>query len=392
MKTCVLSIGGGTEQLHAIIVAQSLGFSVVCVDKDHQCAAAKSSDFFYGIDTTDEEQILGVAKKHKISAVIPSPIGKSITSVGYINDQLSLKGATRRQCVICSDKSLFNDFCVANDIPVPKQIAFKSLNDFYSNYHNIDKMNKPLIAKPRFGSGSRGVQLFLQKEDLDFDKNNLLFSEGLLVEEFIDGTVYGADVLIANGKQVFICLRDKRVTPAPWRVEYFFSINRDEVITENVTKVVSSLISCFEFQDCILHIDFILDDKNEIKVIEISPRPSGLMISAKLVPKTTGIDLIREALLNFLSKEYELDTLVDSGDYGMLRYFYLLGEGGIRLPTSLELHGLSTLVDYVAPLENERETVTTMSELNDLGYAIFKDSSLELIKSDHDRLIKLLSK
>ena len=41
----ILLLGGGNEQLPAILEAKKFGYKVVCIDKDKDCIGKKYSDF-----------------------------------------------------------------------------------------------------------------------------------------------------------------------------------------------------------------------------------------------------------------------------------------------------------------------------------------------------------
>jgi biotin carboxylase len=49
-------------------------------------------------------------------------------------------------------------------------------------------------------------------------------------------------------------------------------------------------------EGCVFHADVIFTDDDRFTLIEMSPRPAGMMIASELVPECTGVDFLGEAI------------------------------------------------------------------------------------------------
>ena len=54
-KKNILLLGGGYEQLPAILEAKKFGYNVICVDKNINCVGKKFSNKFYNISIKDKK-------------------------------------------------------------------------------------------------------------------------------------------------------------------------------------------------------------------------------------------------------------------------------------------------------------------------------------------------
>ena len=85
--------------------------------------------------------------------MLTAPIGRYLTSIGAVNDALSLPGITRRMAQLCTDKFLFHEKLAAEGL---RNCHCYSLDGGLKNDISL-KLEYPAILKPRYGSGSRGV-------------------------------------------------------------------------------------------------------------------------------------------------------------------------------------------------------------------------------------------
>ena len=80
----ILLLGGGKEQLPAILEAKKFGYEVVCVDKDKNCIGKKYSDFFYQISIKQTKRIEGIFKQHKIKGIASICSDIAVPVVSYL--------------------------------------------------------------------------------------------------------------------------------------------------------------------------------------------------------------------------------------------------------------------------------------------------------------------
>jgi hypothetical protein len=77
-----------------------------------------------------------------------------------------------------------------------------------------------------------------------------------------------------------------------------------EVIQQKIAKTLVMACKVLGLQNCLIHADIIVRESGEVVILDISGRPSGFNISAKMIPAATGIDPIHQAIqfsLGYLS-------------------------------------------------------------------------------------------
>lgn len=286
-----LSIGAGPEQLHAIRTAQRMGLRVVAVDRDPDAPGMAEADEAYVISTDQADEIAELAKATEVRLVLPAPIGRFLTTVGHVNDQLGLAGVSGAAARNCVDKRQAHLVLKAAGVPVADQVLV-------TGDVPVLTFGFPVIIKPRFGAGSRGVQVCRSLDEVRLARQ--AFEGDALIETVIDGAEYGVDGAVYEGRAEVWLVRRKQVTQGAYRADmaYVAVAEPDAVIGETVLAAVRAV----GLTDCLFHADVIVDAAGVAHIIELSGRPSGMNISAKLLPLATGVDVVASAI-GYLSRQ-----------------------------------------------------------------------------------------
>jgi len=170
----------------------------------------------------------------------------------------------------------------------------------------INKINFPLIIKPINGTGSIDVFKINNRKQLLNKKNYLTKKyKEIILDEFIKGQEYSLEVFFYKKKIVFNQLIKKEIFDKKHFVEsgHIISNNFDSKIIKLKNKLLIKLDK-FKLNNMFLHIEFKIDDKNRIQLIEINPRLAGgfIPILIKLVHK---IDLISLYLDLIIGKKFK---------------------------------------------------------------------------------------
>ncbi len=182
----------GINTIKSLRMAQFSG-KIVASDSSPISAGFFMSDASEIIPEADNalflERLMNLISKHKITVLMPSS-GYDIYPYSEVKDEL-LKGgivavvSDIRTLQICRDKFL----------------TYKTLlNKFDLPFTTVDpeKIREfPLIAKPRYGKGSRDIMKIDDEKDLNYV---LAKFDDLVFQEYLPGTEYTIDVL-SNLKQ-----------------------------------------------------------------------------------------------------------------------------------------------------------------------------------------------
>jgi biotin carboxylase len=379
-----LAIGAGIEQLGGIRKAQKMGYRVLALDGSAKAPGLCLADEARVVDLRDEHAVVSIAREAGVTFTLPLPIGRILTTQGAVNDALGLLGVTRKSASFCTDKALFNRLLRNAGISLPSQQNFTNseslcLEDGLSWPY-------PVVLKPSHGAGSRGVRVLRNRTEwlqlkLLFEAHRSLYEDGAVVEAFIDGKVLGIDGAVVNSKAIITLIREKLMTPLPYRVELAYRAPAllSSKAVDQIDTVFQLAVNALGLDNCVFHSDAIWTMENELVIIELSARPAGLMITQKMVPACKGIDFISEAILL---------SLTGSGNFAstherptLLHYWYHRDGRVCCVPTIDQLISLPNVIS--AEIGVKQGDVMTLpksvSELLPNGYILLSaDSWVEI--------------
>ncbi|MCR4901989.1 MAG: ATP-grasp domain-containing protein [Butyrivibrio sp.] len=377
-------IGASSEAIYAINTAKELGFYTVALDGNPKAGGFEAADESIVVDIRDEELVKKTLKPLSPLLVLPVPIGRYLTITGAVNDSFGLTGVSYKAASNCTDKYLFHR--LLSDKGLRNAILYLIPANSQSFDEAIAKMSFPVIAKPRFGSGSRSVEMYSSFEELQkgfLDK--LPIDEDFIVETCVEGHEYGVDGAFTDGKFNLILLRDKVNTPPPFCqcVGYYSVVEKDcdNDTKAFITKLKHHLQSCGEIlglTNTLFHADIIRTGDNEPFVIELSARPSGHNLHNLFTPAVTGVDIIREFIkLAVPSLENSKASFIPSNTKHMLIRYFDLPMGTVqKVPSEAELKGipLHTYVCNIKPGDKIGK-VTDGASIMGRGFYVIEASS-----------------
>jgi biotin carboxylase len=368
-----LALGAGPEQLPWIVRAKQDGYRVIALDANPVAQGLFCADQGIVVDIQDVDQVISIARRNSVELTIPSPIGNAIVTLGAVHDALGLPGVSRKSAELCSDKALFSQCMFGTTVNVPREISLTCLEELCSC---TTSLQWPMVIKPRFGSGSRGVVVVDEERQIAAMKSNKSlenhYMRGVLAQEFIDGVSLGVDGAVVGEEAIIALIRRKSLTPLPYRVEFqYASPSGIAIDTEaRVRSLIQAATKALELEETVFHADLIVRADGEVFLIELSARPSGLMLSSKMVNLATGIDFICEAIrlhagceTNF-SPRYQRPVIV---------HYWGSGQGTVQaVPEQKALRQVPEVEDVKLGLQlgTRIETPTCVAELLPYGYVV----------------------
>lgn len=260
----------------------------------------------------------------------------------------------------------------------------KSLRDSNSSLFklglDLNQFKFPLIIKPRFGSGSRDVLVITTDNELkEICKNDKFTKEDFLIEEFINGIEYGLDAVVIDGKFHHILIREKQITPLPYR-QVIANISIDEIPAINI--YMQKIINILKIDNCLLNTDLIITQDGRPFIIELATRPSGHYLS-KFIEITTGINTTKEWINKSLNLPYNFKPKFRKNT--IIRYFDFEGDW-IAADFNLLKDNLG-IIDYRCEINSTLPKVIDGSTIMDRGYAIIEANSKEECIKNANKLI-----
>ena len=186
---------------------------VVATDCSPLAPALYEADRHYIVPRVDSDDyldvVLDICQENQIKAVL-SLIDPELSFLAKHREAFAQIGVVPiiseyDTVELCFDKYRMATFLTENGFPTAK--SYISKEEFYSDV-NASNMSYPVFVKPVRGSASVNISKVDSKKEVD-----LLFErfDGLMIQEFMDGTELGADVYIdlISGEPVAIFVKEK---------------------------------------------------------------------------------------------------------------------------------------------------------------------------------------
>ena len=323
-------IGASGEAFHTIEKAHEMGLSVTALDGNPKAEGLQAADKGLVVDISDEKAVIEAVQREGADFVLTVPIGRYLTTIGAVNDALGLPGISRRMAVLCTDKYRFHQKLQEQDLRRSHCFAAGGADGFdpdvLAEKVAEDRMPfiYPAILKPRFGSGSRGIQMLENEEELAAQMRILKGTqEEYVLEECMAGEEYGVDGAVIGGRFHMVLLRKKENTPPPVRQAVgYVSVLPEAPFWQKAWEYMRKVVDCLGLGECLLHADLIRSAQGPF-VIEMSARPSGHNLHNLFTPLCTGIDMAEEYIKYRMGQAWNFTPAVTR--QAMIHYFDLQG-------------------------------------------------------------------
>lgn len=328
MKKKVLALGLMNEQLHGIKHASKQGLYIIGIDRMISEEVRPYVDEFFQIDLKDEQKIIQVVQDKKIEFIIPSTIGNLLTTVGAVNDALCLPGVTKQWASILTDKDLYSQKLLEKGLYIPKRSTIDDINKLQIKAI-INGIGFPCILKPSMGSGSRGVIVINNENEIDssidYATSSLLSQESLIVEEFVEGQEYGVDFELVNGEIKILALRKKMITKLPYRQETGYISNYNQQLLNDIEEDLTKFFRDESRNIVSLGNLDVIEHSTGLYFIEMTMRPAGLGIMYNYLPLVIGYNPV-EYLIDKLLGQNRKNIDVNNATYGFFFWDLPMGE------------------------------------------------------------------
>ncbi len=329
-KKTLLIIGAGIEQIQAYTEAKKLGLNVIGTDINPDAPAFKHADHQIIASTRDPIGTVFKVKqyheKNRINGVMTVANDVPLT-VSKVAEELNLPSVPIELAEIFSNKHKMKKFFNQKNIRTP---------DFRLAYSKDDVMNAvrewsyPIIIKPIDGRGSRGVILIRNENDLDYYDHSLSTSEKdyLLVEKYISGKQFSSESLIYDG----ICYTSAISERNYDQLDNLrpFVIENGGVIPANISKndedsinnTLEDLASKIGLKNGTIKGDIVMSEDGPL-IIEVALRLSGGYFSTEQIPRSRGINLVRQVIKLAIGDTLQKDEIIPKNICSIgIRYFF----------------------------------------------------------------------
>lgn len=226
--------------------AKQKNIYTIVTDWYEDSPAKKIADESHLISTADIESMVSLAREKKVDGIITSFVDSNLENTRKVCELLGLPFyATKEQLEITMNKLKFKELCREYEVPVVPEFGidrrFKE---------DLKTVKYPVIVKPVDNSGSRGIVICNNEEELvNGYSKSLEFSDSktVLIEKLMDVSKPGInlDYVISDGEiflssvgDLYTYQKNKSLPPLTSAV-YYPSIHTDEYINKVNEKVIN---------------------------------------------------------------------------------------------------------------------------------------------------------
>jgi biotin carboxylase len=309
-----LALAAGPEQLPAIRIAKKNKWQVIAFDQNPEAPGLREADISYSFDAMcNLPRVLDIARTAKVKALLPIPLGAMLQAAGEVNEHLGLRGISCSAARFSTDKLLQRNELRQSGLPQPHSVACDSPSEIH---RAALALKGPGLVKPRFGSGSSGVFLFENTQQIDahlawhiqsLSPSSIGAGPRSLVEECIHGIEFGVDAVVVRNEFTILAIRQKDMTPLPFRLSKGL-YSPPDISKQLLAKIESACRKAafvLGFSDCMIHFDVMATEDSEPTIIETSGRPSGFHISAVMLPAILGYSPLEQLMRSLLDLPFD---------------------------------------------------------------------------------------
>jgi biotin carboxylase len=293
----LMVLGSSYSQVPLIKAAKELGYKTVVATLPGNNPGVKEADEVYYGDLRNPEEILAGARHYEIDGIATCCMDTGIRSLGYVCDQLQLKGISEKSGIISSNKAdmkgAFEEYGVSTS-------KFRKVSSKEELENAMNVLELPLIVKAVDLQGSLGIYIARTKDEVrnSYEKTMSLTKEDFcIVEEFIEGNEFGAQAFIYEGEIIYILLHNDMTYPSSTAIPVGHSMPFEgDTNLENQAIEQSKLaIKAIGLDNCAVNIDLIEKD-GKVYIIELTGR-IGATCLPELVNIYYGIDIYKMIVL-----------------------------------------------------------------------------------------------
>jgi len=340
----ILILGAGVYQVPLIRKAKELRYYTIVVSIQGPYPGFAYADKVYYVDTTDKDKVLQIAKDEKISAICTTGTDVCVPTIGWVCDNLNLKGITYDSAMKVSNKWLMKKALLEANIKTPYGYKVDCIDEAL-HYFALLKNNAVLKVVDK--SGSRGILHVKNEDELKAayrECMRITDQNYLLIEQYISGMEIGVSGIVQNGEVKSIIPHSRIMFYSEGvaiSLGHIFSYPLfSQKIMKKVNLEVNNAIASLSINNTAYDVDVIICD-DDICIIEIAGR-----CGASGIPECMSImhdkDFFECILNNALGKDISLH--VDMRKHAISYLLHSENEGMLKniiIPSTLSNQNIS---------------------------------------------------
>lgn len=236
-----------------------------------------------------------------------------------IRNFFNIPGLNYSQAELFRDKIKMKKALAGAQIKTPKFIDLErsrknKLDLFYDKLQSM--LGNKFILKPKLASGSFGVKIICNYDEFIIAINEINDLDQYEAETFIEGKLYQIDSVHLNNTPIFqICCE----TPSNFDFQLgvpalHIPLPDDSDITIKAKELVKKVLSAFQYENGVSHLEFFVNNSQELIFLEIAARTPGSNVSP-IYEGMFNFNMLNADLLIQVGSQIEIDKPKYTGKY-----------------------------------------------------------------------------
>lgn len=281
----ILILGAGVYQVPLIQAANARGLETHVVSPKGRYPGFDVCDKAVNLDTRDVDSILAYCKENGISGITTTGTDVAMKAIGHAVTHGGYRGPDLSSAICSTNKVEMKRKLYEHEIPSARYIVVESEEELVSS---IETFKYPVMVKAVDTSGSRGITKVEDKNSLVKafnDAKQVSKDDRIIVEEFLEGTEFGAQIVVIGDSVVDVVIHGDVVTSPPISVPigHYLPYDLDRVLCDKVRQLSIDTVRALGIQDAVCNLD-LMEVNGQPFVIEI-----GARMGATCLPENIGL-------------------------------------------------------------------------------------------------------
>jgi len=382
MKKRILIIGAGWEQKPLIEKAIEVGCYVITttptVDSDNSLG-----NINFVVNPFNLTELSNIIEYSKPEAIISDACDYSMFAQALLARKYNMFGPSATTIQILSNKFLQRE--MARKIKV-KQPDYRLCETYKDVMKATNELSYPLILKPLFNRGGIGVNKISNKKELDAAYLDTLTNSGsksILIEKYIGKSVITVEGLYSDKYyNLTYSTKKKHWKYSDNAMELQYPGELTKELEDKIYSITKQLVKAFNINRGLIHTEYIIED-NEVYFLEIHNRGSGVLVSSKILPILTNIDISDFLIRQSFGEQTSIKPNY-TGKHTIL-HFFDFGQGTVSDISGIrEIRNINNIVHF-------RLNFTIGDKLYDVKTAVDRHGFVIVKGDSHQECLNLIN-
>lgn len=330
MIPSLLVLGAGPLQIPALHEARALGIRCVALDANPAAVGLALCDAPHVADILNPDTVEAIAREERVSGIMTLCTDAPVRTVAEVGQRMGFTTLTPKAAGCATDKRLMRQAFADAGAPSPKTRLVETLVEARIA---AEAFGYPVALKIGCSSGSRGVYCVDHGDAMGaaYESCRWYQKEGaLLVEEWVDGGEVSVEGYCTDTTHATVAITDKFLFPGRCPVEagHCQPSHFEPHIQEQIREAVHAGLAALGLTWCAFHAEVKVSPTKGARLIEIGARLGGDRISTHLTPLSTGVNLVRVAILLAMGERSKAAPIFARA--ACVRYFDLKRSGVLK--------------------------------------------------------------